>query len=289
MLIIFNPAAGCRRVGRLWRVLDIMAQNGVKLELAETTCAGHACMLAREAAGRGERTVVAAGGDGTIAEVANGLSGSESRLGIIPLGTANVLAQELALPFAPPEIAATLAFGRTRPIWPGLARGAGGARLFMQMLGVGLDAQVVQHVPTRLKRLLGRGAYAVQTLREVACYPFRPIRIRVDGEMFETGSAIVCKGHLYGGRYTLAPGATPAARGFTVALFDRAGPISALACGAALPLNLLPHMPHLRLLRAGEVAVESEHIPAQTDGDPAGTAPLEVCDAPHSIEVVVPK
>ena len=63
--------------------------------------------------------VVAAGGDGTIAEVANGLMGSGARLGVIPLGTANVLAHELALPFAPRAVAAALAFGRTRLLWPG--------------------------------------------------------------------------------------------------------------------------------------------------------------------------
>ena len=68
--------------------------------------------------------VVAAGGDGTIAEVANGLMGSGARLGVIPLGTANVLAHELALPFAPRAVAAALAFGRTRPLWPGMVRGA---------------------------------------------------------------------------------------------------------------------------------------------------------------------
>ena len=68
--------------------------------------------------------VVAAGGDGTIAEVANGLLGSSTRLGVIPLGSANVLAHELALPFEPRAVAAALAFGRTRPLWPGVARGA---------------------------------------------------------------------------------------------------------------------------------------------------------------------
>ena len=70
--------------------------------------------------------VVAAGGDGTIAEVASGLMGSPARLGVIPLGTANVLAHELALPFEPRAVAAALAFGRTRPLWPGVARGADG-------------------------------------------------------------------------------------------------------------------------------------------------------------------
>ena len=75
MLIVFNPVAGRRRAHLLWRVLDVLVANGVRLDLAETHRAGHAEALAREAARRGEPMVVAAGGDGTIAEVANGLMG----------------------------------------------------------------------------------------------------------------------------------------------------------------------------------------------------------------------
>ena len=287
MLIVFNPTAGRRRAARLWRVLDVMSANGMRIELAETRHAGHATGLAREAAAAGADLVVAAGGDGTIAEVANGLNGSGCRLGIIPLGTANVLAHELGLPFVPRDVAAALAFGRTRTIWPGVAVGAAGARVFVQMLGVGFDAQVVQRLPPGLKRAFGRGAYVLQSLREAARYCFRPIRVRVDGVPREAGSVIVSKGHLYGGCYLLAPGATPADRGFTVALFDRSGPASALLYGAALPLNLLPRMPGLQLLRAGHVVIESERVPAQTDGDAAGCAPLTVRDAPTAIRVVV--
>ena len=84
-----------RRASLLWRVLDVLVANGVRVELAETHRAGHAEALAREAVCRGASMVVAAGGDGTIAEVANGLMGSAARLGIIPLGTANVVAHEL--------------------------------------------------------------------------------------------------------------------------------------------------------------------------------------------------
>src|SRR5579872_2411851 len=229
MLIVFNPTAGIRRVGRLWRVLDLMAGSGVRIELAETRYAGHATVLARQAACAGVKLVVAAGGDGTIAEVANGLVNSPCRLGVIPLGTANVMAHEMGLPFAPRAVAGALAFGRTRAIWPGMARNAEGARLFVQMLGAGFDARVVQHLPLALKRAFGRGAYVMQTLRELPAYDFAPIRLCVDGAAMEAGSVIVSKGHFYGGCYTLAPGASPTARGFTVALFDRSGPFAALA------------------------------------------------------------
>jgi len=287
VIVIFNPAAGQRRSGRLWRVLDILSGNGIRIRLEETRHAGHATILAREAAREPDRLVVAAGGDGTIAEVANGLAGSPARLGVIPLGTANVLARELNLPIAPRAVAAALAFGRTRALWPGIARGAGPDRLFVQMLGVGLDAQVVHRLPGALKRALGRSAYVVQTLRELARYDYAPIRLRIDGREAEAGSVIVSKGTLYAGQYMLAPDAKPGEPGFSVALFERSGPWSALMYGAALPLNLLPNAPGLRLIRASHVEILGHgEVPAQADGDPAGEVPITVLDAEAPIQVV---
>lgn len=290
MLIVFNPAAGRRHADRLWRVLDLMVASGVRFDVAETRYPGHAGTIAREAAAAGTRLVVAAGGDGTIGDVANGLRGTSTRLGVIPLGSANVLAHELGLPFAPREVAASLAFGRTRLVWPGLMQVAGAAapKLFVQMVGVGFDAQVVHAIWPPMKRALGKAAYVVQGVREVARYRFAPITVALDGgAACEVGSVIVTKGRFYGGRHVLAPGATPSEPGFTVALFDRSGPHWALMYGAALPIGLLRHMPGLRLVRADQVAVRTEHAPAQADGDAAGCAPVTVRDAPAPIEMVV--
>lgn len=275
MVIVYNPAAGRRRAQLLWRVLDVMLANGIRIDLAETTSRGHAEALAREAARKGERLVVAAGGDGTIAEVANGLRGSAARLGVIPLGTANVLANELRLPFVPHAVAAALAFGRTRPLWPGVANGAASTRLFVQMLGVGFDAHVVHHLSPILKRCCGRGAYVLQTFREAARYRFRQIRVSIDGRDTEAASIIVAKGSFYGGRFLLAPEANPGAPGFSVVLFDRRGPGAALGYGAALPLDLLARAPGIRRFRARHVDIGgNEYFPAQADGDSAGHTPL---------------
>ncbi|MDO9710205.1 diacylglycerol/lipid kinase family protein [Paracraurococcus lichenis] len=161
MLIVFNPAAGARRRRRLARALRRLAEAGILARVAETLHPGHATDLARIAAGQGEPLVVAAGGDGTIAEVAAGLAGSAARLGILPFGTANVLAWELGLPPRPEAAAEVLAQGRPVVLRPGFARfGDGTERLFVQMLGAGFDAQVVARLDLGLKRRLGRGAAA---------------------------------------------------------------------------------------------------------------------------------
>jgi diacylglycerol kinase (ATP) len=288
MIVIFNPAAGRRRASALWRVLDLLSASGVRLELAETQYAGHAAVLAREAAASGVSLVVAAGGDGTIAEVANGLAGSAARMGVIPLGTANVLAHELDLPFAPRAVAAALAFGRTCTLWPGIASGPGMERLFVQMLGVGLDAQVVHGVSLPMKRLIGKGAYVVQTMRELARYPYPMLRVRLDGVEMEAASVIVTKGRLYAGRFTLAPDADATRPGFTVALFGHNGPLAAMMYGAALPMNLISHAPGLLIRGAQMVEILGNgSVPAQADGDPAGMTPISVRDAASAIQVVV--
>lgn len=287
MLIVFNPVAGRRRANLLWRVLDVLVANGIRLDLAETHRAGHAEALAREAAGRGEKIIVAAGGDGTIAEVANGLIGSDARLGVIPLGTANVLAHELGLPFAPKSVAAALAFGRTRTLWPGQANGRDGARLFVQMLGVGFDAQVVHNMPFPLKKLFGKGAYVMQSMRELVRYEFPAIRLRIDDIETEAASVIISKGRLYGGKFRLAADAVPGDPGFSVVLFDRSGPCSTMMYGTALPLNLLGRAPGVRHIRARRIDfIQNDAVPAQTDGDSAGFAPLWVSDAAGPIQVI---
>jgi YegS/Rv2252/BmrU family lipid kinase len=288
MIVVFNPVAGLRRAHLLWRVLDVLVANGIRVELVETHRPGHAEALTREAVCGGASMVVAAGGDGTIAEVANGLLGSSACLGVIPLGTANVLAHEMALPFEPRAVAAALAFGRTRPLWPGLARGVEESRLFVQMLGVGFDAHVVHQLPVALKRAFGRGAYVVQTLREMAFYPFTPIHLRLDGEETHAASVIVSKGRLYGGRFLLAPAACAGEPGFSVVLFDHSGIGAALLYGAALLLGLLGRAPGVRHVRAQRIDfIGNETVPAQADGDAAGWTPVSVTDAPAAIPVVV--
>lgn len=288
MVIVFNPFAGRRRPALLWQVVDILSANGLRLELLATRGPGDAEQLARKAALNGAPLIVAAGGDGTIAEVANGLIGFEVPLGVIPLGTANVLAHELSLPFAPVAIAAALAFRRTQIIWPGIARGPDGPRLFVQMLGAGFDAHVVHQMPLGLKRMFGRNAYVLRTLWELAHYTFRPIRLRLDGEEVEAASVIVSKGRLYAGEYLLSPNACPREPGFSVVLFDQSGVSATLLYGAALLLGTLARAPGVRHMRASRIdLLGNAPIPLQTDGEMAGFAPVSIQDAPAPIRLVM--
>jgi diacylglycerol kinase family enzyme len=292
MLVIFNPVAGRRRAAALWKVLDLLVENGIKLEVAETQYAGHATLLAREAAQAGREMVVAAGGDGTIAEVANGLVGSDTALGVIPLGTANVVAKEYRLPTAPRALANALAYRRTKLLWPGIARqpGPGGdEHLFVQMVGLGFDGAVVHGLQPLLKRFIGRGAYVWQSLWESVAYRFPLVRLSVDGKDYEAASVVVSKGRLYGGPYMLAPNAAPTEPGFQVALFEHSGTFPALLSGAALPLGLLPRCPGVRVVfgRHVDFAAGNGPIKTQSDGDALAGTPAMVVDAGSPIRLVV--
>lgn len=289
MLIVFNPTAGRRSPGLLWQALDVLSAHGIKTEMIATRFPGHAAALARHAVKNGTRMVIAAGGDGTIAEVATGLAGSSVPLGVIPTGTANVLAHEFNLPFMPGAIAATLADGHTQALWPGIATGSAGSRLFVQMIGAGFDARVVQRLPLGLKRIFGRGAYVMQTLRELPRTDFAPVRLRIDGTDHQAASVIVCKGRYYGGRHVLAPGACSRERGFSVVLFRHGGPLRTLCYGAALPWGTLARAPGVEQIRGHQIDfLGNAPIPLQADGDRAGFTPVSIRDAVAPIRLVVP-
>src|SRR5204863_6128250 len=111
--------------------------------------------LAREADADFD-VIVAAGGDGTVHAVVNGLRGRAIPIGMVPLGTANVLAREIGLPRRAAPLAALIAAAPARPIWPGRI----GARLFVMMASAGFDSETVAAIHPLLKARAGRLAFA---------------------------------------------------------------------------------------------------------------------------------
>jgi|688.fasta_scaffold83666_5 YegS/Rv2252/BmrU family lipid kinase len=288
LCIIFNPAAGARKRARLYAALDVLFGLGVKFELLETSAPGDAERLARLAAHK-DRIVVAAGGDGTIAEVAAGLEGSSALLGLLPLGTANVFALELAVPLNPKEAARALLLGRSTCVYPGLLkRGNAPDRLFIQMVGVGLDAVVVHRLPPGLKRAFGKAAYVMQTLRDLTWHPFNSFKVNVDGLQFEPSGLVVTKGRFYAGRFEIAPSADPREADFHVLSLYQHHMFDALKHAAAMGLGRLPRLSSITLQRGHEIEVFGAELPVQADGDAAGSLPIRIRPAPSPLRVVVP-
>jgi len=288
LIIIFNPSAGARRRARLHAALDLLYGLGVQFQLLETSARGDAENFARMAAEE-NGIVVAAGGDGTIAEVAAGLAGTNALLGILPLGTANVFALEMAVPLNPREAARALLMGRSASVYPGiLKRGVLKDRLFIQMVGVGLDSVVVHHLPLGLKRVFGKGAYVLQTLRDLPSYPFGSFRVHIDGDEVEASGLVVTKGRYYAGRFQIAPEADPREADFHVLSLQQSHFMDALKYAAALGLGRLPYLSSISLRRGYDIQVSGADLPVQADGDDAGSLPIHIVPFTQPLRVVVP-
>jgi YegS/Rv2252/BmrU family lipid kinase len=178
--LIYNPASGqqpARRTALIARITDVFRQEGVEINVVPTYAANTAGLLAREAVERGCDTVIACGGDGTVHEILQTMAGSETALGIIPLGTANALAADLGLPPNPVRAARKLLDSAPERISVGRVRfidqqGAPDSRYFVVAAGVGADGYFFAHVDSRLKQRLGYAHYLIEALRLWAIHTF---------------------------------------------------------------------------------------------------------------------
>ena len=290
VLIIHNPVAGRRRALRLRATIEALTQrHGADVTVWATSKRGDAeAMVAAVEPGRYD-VVAVAGGDGTIGEAINGFAvrtvSVDAPLGIVPLGTANVLAHELELPFDAGGIAALLAAGSVRPIHLGVANG----RHFSMMAGVGLDARVVEGVSTGLKRVVGKAAYATSTLVQLCAGIDRLYRVTVDGEGWEAASVIVANGRFYGGQFVCAPRASLTERGLHVCLFSRPGPWNAMRYMCGMAMGWLHGLPDYRVIPAATVSIEGPAgEPVQADGDIIARLPVRIASAARPLPVLAP-
>jgi len=163
-----------------------------------TSAAGDAEQHARTAVAEGFERIVAAGGDGTIHEVVNGIAGSNAALGLMPMGTMNVFANELGLPANDlGRCWEIIQRGRTRLIDLPTANG----KHFVQLAGVGLDAQVVKETSLTLKRNFGPLSYVISAAQIAARRPPRLLIESEDAQTEEGSFVLVGNGRLYGGPF----------------------------------------------------------------------------------------
>jgi diacylglycerol kinase family enzyme len=287
LLVIYNPTTGRRARRRLETWLDELRRLGSACTVQETARPGHAEELARAADSGAVDAVVAAGGDGTINEVLNGLTDSALPLALLPLGTANVLAAELGLPRRLGDLAALAAFAPTRLVWPGeVVTSAGAARRFLLMAGVGFDAEVVARCNGAWKRRVGKLAYVASIFGRLRDYPFDRFSASIDGVAVAPATLVAARAHFYGGRFVLAPRATLDHARFEVVQFERTGRGAALAYLMAMVLGTLPRRRDVRII-SGDVVelLGPAGAPIQLDGDIRVRLPalLRVAAAPQAI------
>ena len=290
VLVVHNPTAGWRRRRRLAAVLDELRRRGCDVVVQETTCRGDAEAFAAAAGSDVYDRIVVAGGDGTINEAINGLSDRSLPLGVVPLGTANVLAAEIGLALRPAAIAAAIVDSPPTGVALGRIRGGGRTvRRFSMMAGIGFDAHVVARVDPALKRLTGKFAYVVASLRQLLDHRGLMYDVTVDGRPYRAASVIVAKGHFYGGRFVVAPAARLHERYLYVCLFRHAGHLDVIRYSLALLIGQLHRLSDVTLLRARQVEVSGPAgEPVQVDGDHDGVLPIAIDIDDEALQLAMP-
>lgn len=304
LLVIHNPVAGRRRRRRFWEALDSLERDGNELFLHLTEAPGHAIEYARQIEPGDADLVIAAGGDGTINEVINGLVAggrpAPAPLAIIPLGTSNVLASEIGLGKSPAVLAGTIREGATARISLGRiansVAGSANGRCFVLMAGAGIDAHAVAGVDPVLKRRFAQGAYAWSGLQQLRRSRQRRYDVEVDGVRYQAAWVVVCNAGRYGGPFVLAARARLDRPCFEVCLFARGGVWPLARHGSALMLGRLAGTPgftsvlgeSVRIEASGEAGTPTAE-PVQCDGDDVARLPVEIEVVPAALDLVVPK
>lgn len=288
-LIVFNPIAGqaSSLEQDLHAARDVLREHGWHVDLRPTEGPGDGTRIAREAAAEGYHVVIAAGGDGTINEVVNGLAGTQTALGALPIGTVNVWVREIGLPLQPRAAAEALLTAQVRTIDLGRA----GDRYFLLMAGVGFDAAVVEEMRPDEKRRLGVFAYAFRAL--MTAWNFRGIRARIviDGRVVRSRVLLVVVGNsqLYGGIVKITARARIDDGLLDVCIIKGNSLLGLPLRALSILLRRYSLDPRIEYHRGRVVRVETRApLEVQVDGDHVGRTPMMFRAMPGALRVLVP-
>lgn len=238
------------------------------------------------------RSTGAFGGDGTINEVAEGLIGSDVPLGIIPGGTANVLACELQLGTRPEAAAARIAECQPRRIAAGQIRCADAPpRHFLAMAGIGLDAHIVYNMSAESKKKWGKLAYWAGGFGQLA-RTLEEFDVEISGARHRCSFALVSKVRNYGGDLQIARRVSIVDDQFEIVLFAGSNPGLYLKYFSGVALNQLYGMGGVTILRASKACfhpADGERVYVQVDGEYAGALPCEVEMSPDALTLLMPQ
>jgi YegS/Rv2252/BmrU family lipid kinase len=281
ILVIFNPAAHSTRAAGESDWLRALPGNP---QLAFTTGPGSARALAAGAAAQGYDTVVAAGGDGTINEVVNGLAGTDLALGVLPVGTMNVFATELGLPINLAQAWEVILRGHTREI--DLAKA--NEQYFVQLAGVGLDAQIVKETSWAMKRNLGPLSYIVSAAQVASRKPPRLV-VQCDGKTIEGCFVLIGNGRFYGGPFTLFQQARVDDGLLDALVFQNLGYLDIIRYLGNILMGSHTDLPDVISCQARKIEVTSEEeVPVEVDGELAMQVPVTFGFSSRKLRVLVP-
>jgi diacylglycerol kinase (ATP) len=285
---------GAKGLKRLSSAADALRETGHDTWLVPTQGPGTAGAIARRSIAEGAELILAAGGDGTINEIAEGVVYSDVPLGILPAGTANVLANEMGVSSNIEHAAASLAdcvptrisVGRLQCI-----NGTQRTRLFLLMAGVGLDARIVYNMNLPLKARLGKLAYWIGGFSLVG-RNLDEFEVLVEGRRVSCAFALISKVRNYGGDLEIAQSASLLDDQFEVVLFEGRSSFRFLTYLARVAMRRVADVPGILLIRSRAVSMPgtaSERVHVQVDGEYAGHLPAYVEILEDALTLLIPK
>lgn len=283
ILVILNPAA---RGDRAKSLIDSIRNLSIRAVVRVTAAAGDAEAMAERGVEQGFRTIVAAGGDGTVNEVVNGIGTADVALGILPVGTMNVFALELGIPM-----------NNLRRAWEVIERGheravdlaMGNGEYFVQLAGVGLDAEVVRQTTPDFKRALGPVSYVVSLAQVAAGRP--PVLTVTDAAGHKrTGCfVLVGNGRFYGGPLVLFRDAALDDGLLDVVIFKNQSHWDVMRYVHAILFQAHPELHDVEYFQTPRLRVESDaDVPVELDGEITGSVPVEFRLAKRRLRVLAP-
>jgi len=295
-VIIYNPEAAKlkgRGSDRLERARRILTEAGYETILAPTCGPGAAVALARDWVAHGADLIVAAGGDGTINEVAEGVVRSAVPLGILPAGAANVLATETGMSCNLETAARELLTYTPERISVGrldFNNGSPGSRHFLLMAGIGLDARIIYNLSAPLKANLGKVAYWI-TAFSLMGRRLEEFSVTIDDRSYRCSFALVSKVRNYGGDLEIARNTSLFDDQFEVVLFQGQNSVRYVQYFLGVLLNRLQGMEGVSILRARKLhlsPVRDTRVHMQVDGEYAGHLPGSVEVVKDAITLLLP-
>jgi YegS/Rv2252/BmrU family lipid kinase len=285
-VIIYNPnARNAPKTERLKSAADLYRIHGWQIDLLPTEAAGHATLLAREAAEAGTPVIFSCGGDGTLNEVVNGTVHTPAHVSVIRGGTGNVFAKEINVGRTPEKALRVLIEGEEGRFDLGKAND----RYFLLMCGIGFDASVVGKVPTRPKRLLGTTSYVLWGMAEATRYRGKPVRIRLgDDEEQEIDLYWLLLGNTrsYGGVLNITHEAIADDGLLDAYLF--AGSRLPITTAARLAMQRQDGAPGVSFQRIQELEILTPGIPVQADGEYFGETPMTFTVEKQAVTFLMP-
>ncbi|MDF1761966.1 MAG: diacylglycerol kinase family lipid kinase [Oleibacter sp.] len=293
ILVIHNPISGNGNNVLVDRVIEGLKILGHDVDYYATQSAGDATRYLQQMTTELD-IVVAAGGDGTVNEVVNGLinrPNNSYRLAVIPIGTTNVLAKELGIGRSASKIVRMFRNELTKEIYPARANG----RRFLLMAGVGYDAWVVDNVDLALKKRIGKFAYILSMIKQLKWFGSKNYQVTVDGKVYQANSVVITNGRLYGGSFTISRHADLSSAKTQVLMMSSRSPLRFLMTLLGLPVGQLERMPGIVSVAAKHIVVENignettvSSEPVQADGDSVTHLPLNVVMEENPIQILIP-